>query len=157
MSLARAGTFSGGAAALLILALSLAGCSSVDKRAYVRDNERILDSLPVFPGAREIARSSYGYHADNGDLGVFDRTIGYETGVNYRVPKGTHWRKVIAFYVGHMRGWQPGEINYDDGIADFTRGKAYVSIDASELGMAGSDRRRIVGVSVDKLGVVQPR
>ena len=157
MSPTRAGTLAVGAVALLIVAFMLAACSSVDKAVYVRDNERILDSLPVFPGARQIARGSYGDHADNGDLGLPAPTIGYETGVNYRVPDGTRWREVIAFYVGHMRGWQPGEINYEDGIADFTRGKAYVSVDASELGMTRSDRRHIVGVSVDKLGAVQQR
>jgi hypothetical protein len=55
-----------------------------------------------------------------------------------------------------MRGWQPGEVNYRDGIEDFLHGKAYVAIDASEVGMSGSDRKWKFGVSVDQLGAVQP-
>jgi hypothetical protein len=56
----------------------------------------------------------------------------------------------------HMRGWQPGEVNYRDGIVDFTRGKAYVVIDASEIGMSGSDQEWKLDVSADHLGAVQP-
>ncbi len=160
MKLLKAGAIASVVLVLLLLALPVEDwayrrLTAPDKAPYVRDNERILESLPMFPGAREVARDSYGYHGDNGDLGIFDRTIGYETGANYVVPDGTRWRQVIAFYVTHMRGWRRGEINFQDGIADFTRGKAYVAVDASELGMTGSDRRRIVGVSVDKLGAVQ--
>ncbi len=102
------------AVVLLVLALPVANwayvkLASVDRDAYVRANERILNSLPVFPRARELARGSSGYHADNGDLGI-----------------------------------------------DFTRGKAYVAIDASEIGMSGSDRKWKLGVSADHLGAVQP-
>jgi hypothetical protein len=127
---------------VLILALPLADwaysrLTAADRGPYVRDNERILNSLPVFPGARELARGSAGYHADNGDLGVFDRTIGYSMGVDYAIPKGTRRNQVISFYVGHMRGWRLGAANYRDGIVDFIRGKAYVAVDASEVGMAG--------------------
>ena len=147
--------------ALLILALPVANwayvkAASVDRDPYVRANQRILDSLPVFPGARLLARRSSGYQADNGDLGIFDKTIGYDTGVDYAVPKGTARRAIISFYLEHTRGWQPGEVNYRDGIVDFTRGKAYVAIDASEIGMAGSDRKWRLGVSADHLGAVQP-
>jgi hypothetical protein len=96
--------------------------TAVDRQPYVRDNERILNSLPVFP-ARELARRSAGYHAENGVLGAFDRTIGYDTGVDYAIPKGTRRAQVIRFYVDHMRGWKLGDANYRDGIVDFTRGK----------------------------------
>jgi hypothetical protein len=146
---------------LLILALPVANwayvrVASVDRDPYVRANQRILDSLPVFPETRVLARGSSGYHPDNGDLGIFDKTIGYDTGIDYAVPKGTGRRAIISFYLEHMRGWQPGEVNYRDGIVDFTRGKAYIAIDASEIGMAGSDRKWKLGVSADHLGAVQP-
>jgi hypothetical protein len=146
---------------LLVLAVPVANwayvkVASVDRDPYVRANQRILDSLPVFPQARVRARGSSGYHADNGDLGIFDKTIGYDTGIDYTVPKGTGRRAIISFYLEHLRGRQPGEVNYRDGIVDFTRGKAYVAIDASEIGMAGSDRKWTLGVSADHLGAVQP-
>jgi hypothetical protein len=146
---------------LLILALPVANwaylkTASVDRDPYVRANQRILDSLPVFPGTRVLARGSTGYHADNGDLGLFDKTIGYDTGVDYAVPKGTVRRAIVSFYLEHMPGWQPGEVDYRDGIVDFTRGKAFVAIDASEIGMVGSDRKWRLGVSADHLGAVQP-
>jgi hypothetical protein len=145
---------------LLVLALPIANwayvkVASVDRDSYVRANTRILAVLPVFPTARELARGSTGYHGDNGDLGVFDKTIGYDTGIDYAVPTGTRRRAIISFYLQHMRGWQPGEVNFRDGIVDFTRGKAYVAIDASEIGMSGSDRKWKLGVSVDHLGAVQ--
>lgn len=130
--------------------------ASVDKAKYVRANERIFDSLPTFPGAVELVRGSSGYHANDGDLGVFDRTIGYDTGIDYAVPRGTRWAAVLRFYMTHMPGWRLGEVNYRDGIVDFIRGKAYVAIDVSELGETGSDRKWKLGVSVDQLGAVQP-
>jgi hypothetical protein len=66
------------AVVLLVLALPVANwayvkLASVDRDAYVRANERILNSLPVFPRARELARGSSGYQ-DNGDFGIFDKT-----------------------------------------------------------------------------------
>jgi hypothetical protein len=149
------------AVVLLVLALPVANwayvkLASVDRDAYVRANERILNSLPVFPRARELARGSSGYHADNGDLGIFDKTVGYDTGIDYAVPGGTRRGAIVSFYLEHMRGWQPGEVNYRDGLIDFTRGKTYVAIDASEIGMSGSDRKWKLGVSADHLGAVQP-
>jgi hypothetical protein len=59
---------------------------------------RILATLPV-PRARGLARGSTGYHADNGDLGIFDKTIGYDTGIDYVVPTGTRRRAIISFYL----------------------------------------------------------
>jgi hypothetical protein len=96
----------------------------VDRGSYVRADQRILDSLPAFPGTGVLARGSTGYHADNGDLGIFDKAIGYDSGIDYAVPKGTSRRAIISIYLEHMRGGRPGEVNYRDGIVDFTRGKA---------------------------------
>jgi hypothetical protein len=93
---------------------------------------------------------------DNGDIGILDKTIGYDTGIDYAAPRGTRGGRSSSFYLQHMRGWQRGEVNYRDGIVDFTRGKAYVAIDASEMGMSGSDRKWKLGVRVDHLGAVQP-
>jgi hypothetical protein len=55
-----------------------------------------------------------------------------------------------------LRVWQPGEVNYRHGIVGFARGKAYVAIDASEIGMTGSDRKWQLAVRVDHLGAVEP-
>jgi hypothetical protein len=143
-----------GLVVIFLLALPVADwayrrLASVDREPYVRANTRILDSLPVFPGARELARGSTGYQIENGDLGIFEKTIGYDTGIDYALPRGTRRAAIIRFYLEHMRAWQPGEVNYRDGIVDFMRGKAYVAIDASEVGMSGSARKWKLGVSVD--------
>jgi len=72
------------------------------KTAYVNRNEALLASLPVFPGAVKVHQAS----ASHGNCGP----PGYETRVDYQVPKGTRAMAVARFFAAGLRrrGWHGG-------------------------------------------------
>lgn len=72
------------------------------KTAYVHRNEALLASLPVYPGAVKVHQAS----ASHGSCGP----PGYETRVDYQVPKGTGAMGVARFYAAGLRrrGWHGG-------------------------------------------------
>jgi hypothetical protein len=72
--------------------------------AYVGDNEALLRSLPVYPGAARVSLASSPCSGPQ----ETDSPIAYTTAAQYRVPKGTLGGKVARFYFGRMekRGWK---------------------------------------------------
>ena len=127
--------------------------ASVSREPYARANLRILRTLPVIPGAKLESVAVVGYTDQVGDISMFNRTIGYDTIASYGVPAKTTAGAVIGFYARHLRGWRPAELNYRDGIADFVRGRADLSIDATMS--PGPDGRPLISIDLDQLGAVQ--
>ena len=82
------GTLTVAGAALLLAA----ACG--DGGAYVRENERLLETLPEMPGSQRLEGESSPYYL--GDDGPVD---GYTTNVVYRAPPETTAQEVIDFYV----------------------------------------------------------
>jgi hypothetical protein len=114
----------------LAATLSLAGCGGVSRRDYVARNEAIVASLPVFPGAVKTHEVSTPFVKTEGGLST--RPSGYRTLVLYRVPRGTRGEAVIRFYEARLgrRGWDSLDISGSVPVANFTRGRALVAVDA---------------------------
>jgi len=124
-----------------VLALLASGCGVLARDAYVRENERLLASLPTYPGAQLIRKeSSADYETDSDGERISPLPRAYTTRAVYRLPSGTRAAAVFAFYRHVLRGWRvhmersivldptwtprPGEI---DSIT-FTRGSRSVAI-----------------------------
>ena len=88
---ARVLLFAGAALAALAVA-----CGA-GRGAYVEKNARILDALPVMPGAERLTVESSPYYL--GDSGPVD---GYTTNVVYRAPRDMTAQDVVDFYVGSL-------------------------------------------------------
>jgi hypothetical protein len=81
---------------LATASLLATGCAwrDVDKSDYVARNEKVLASVPVFPGAVLVRRYTYDWRRD-GDLGPI---TGYATDWTYRVPRDAYRDEVTDFY-----------------------------------------------------------
>ena len=82
------GTLTVAGAALLLAA----GCG--DGGAYVRENERLLETLPEVPGSQRLEVESSPYY-----LSDYELVDGYTTNVVYRAPPEMTAQEVIDFYV----------------------------------------------------------
>ena len=122
---------------------------------YVERNERLLASLPILPGAREIDRRTDSYRADPtieaSPIG------GYRTKVVYEAPSRARAADVIRFYRAHLRRWNvtvtPSGCEGKTACrgATFVRGGAIVVLDVRRL----VDRRgRTYRLVVDYAGAV---
>jgi hypothetical protein len=94
----------------LLLPLSVTvvavGCGNeVDKDAYVERNRTIVQSLPVFPEAKQLGMRSSPYR-DPEKTETDQTTVGYITTVAYGVPRGTKTRAIENFYKRRLRGWR---------------------------------------------------
>jgi predicted small secreted protein len=132
--------------------------SGVGEDDYVRANERLLQTLPVFPRAREVSRSSAPYFA--GDSSGTP-PAGYTTLAVYELARHRSQRAVIDFYVARMNGWS-SRVDFAPGVdvvtgasrpgawsASFTRGGASVAVNTDNL---MSPRGRRFEVTVDHRG-----
>jgi hypothetical protein len=101
--------FAGGAAGVLGLVLALdacgggvAGCRlrSVDKGAYVAQNDAVLRTVPVYPGSKLLSDESSGMHASN-SCGLSESGppyASYWTTRRYSVPSDTPKGAIIRYY-----------------------------------------------------------
>lgn len=94
--------------ALLVLAtalLLLAGCRvrSVDKHDYVAQNEAVLRTVPLYPGAKEMTSYSIGVSDPNGNP-LHENGPPYKGFITthvYKLPKSATQTAVLSFY--HQR------------------------------------------------------
>jgi hypothetical protein len=125
-----------------IVAVSLlasAGCAGLEN-GHVSQNKAILRSLPIFPGAREIDRTTSPYYQHDGEGAI----AGYITRARFRLPSGTPPERVGRFYRSRLRrSWRLHEhIDEADGpVFNFRRGTATISINLHVRG--------ILDISVD--------
>ncbi len=71
---------------------------------YLHENDRVIDRLPVFPGAHEAASHVTAYRADR--FIEASPIIGYRTTVLYEPPAGTTVREVVRFYRSRLSRWR---------------------------------------------------
>jgi hypothetical protein len=73
------------------------------KHAYVSANERLVDQLPVFPGARRLTTTSSPYTLGDDPESPID---GYATTAAWSVPPRATPHSIVGFYAAHLRGWK---------------------------------------------------
>lgn len=147
--------------AALAVAFTLA-CGA-DKDDYVRENERILEELPVFPGAVVERLTSNPYDEPEGSGAPPYEVIGYTTNVVYEAPPDATAQQVIDFYAERLAGgWEvrfeeipivvggTGERRGTVLIAHFMRGEAIVSVNTD--GIVAAAAGRTFEVVVDQRG-----
>ena len=137
----------------LTTALLVTGCGGADHGAYVRQNEAILASLPVFPGAvkaHELSTPEY----SNGE---FSDPTGYTTTLVYRVPHGTRGAAVVRFYEHRLerRGWARGSRIRKPWLVEFTRGRALVVLNTITVRPRSGRHARFYEVATDHRGAPQ--
>ena len=129
---------------VLVSALAI-GCG-VDEDDYVGENERILEDLPVFPGAVVDRATSSPYEEAEGSGPAPYDVIGYTTNVVYEAPPDARAQQVIDFYAERLAGeWEArfeeipivvggtGERRGTVLTALFTRGEAQVSVNTDGI------------------------
>lgn len=143
------------------LALAALGCAGRDvaggRDAYVSANERLLASLPRYPGAEEVERTSSPYFRPDDEHDPLPQ--GYTTNVVYELPARVPQRRVIDFYRGELSSWR-SRVEYTPGVdvqtgderpgawgASFTRSAAAVGVNTDNL-----IRGRRFELSVDHRG-----
>ena len=82
------------ATALILLALVASGCH-VSERAMLARADRIAETLPTYPDAELIGRSSSTSYAQEF---IFSHATGYERELWYRVPRRIEAAQVVTFY-----------------------------------------------------------
>ena len=153
--------------AIGIAVLLVAGACGVGRESYVRQNERILETLPQIPGSQQRTVQSSPYYL--GDDGSVD---GYTTNVVYRASPDITAQEVIDFYVRSLEDeWEyeleeiptlrldiavPGQPDTLDGaepgqpddsilLVNFTKGENEVSINTDNMtGGAGQTFELVV-------------
>ena len=104
------------------------------------ENARLLESLPLYPGASETARRAQAYSSE----GALPLPQGVVTTVVYVPPRDATQEDVVRFYISRLQSWESrtrtapalegaGEIVYR---VDFTRGDECVVL--MTYGMAPS-------------------
>jgi hypothetical protein len=104
------------------------------------ENARLLDSLPVFPGASETARRAQAYSGE----GTLPLPQGVVTTVVYVPPPDAAQEDVVRFYVSRLDSWEvstrsaPAQEGGGESVyrVDFTRGDECVAL--MTYGMAPS-------------------
>lgn len=102
--------------ALLAATVLLVPACSPGARSYQRANARLLASLPVYPGAREVEREDSVRTED-------ERNAGWTLVAVYEIPPDAAVEQVLGFYRDRLTGWTP-EPDCCGGleIASFRRG-----------------------------------
>ena len=90
------------------------------------NNERIIDTLPRYPGAIEVERRTRPTHTSRG---LKIRT-GWETVVTYSLPRAGRPRPVIDFYVRVLPSW---DAERGRAGAIFKRGTRLVVLDVTDV------------------------
>jgi hypothetical protein len=132
---------------IVLIALTPIGCA-VRKRMYVSDNTELLNSLPAYPGAREVHtdRASEYLDPDDSELTPPD---GWSSHRVYAVPLGVRMTQVLAFYERELtrRGWRRQSARCGDG---FEKGEATILVNAGSVN--AGDPNSTVDVGVDAHG-----
>ena len=90
------------------------GGGGIDERSYVEGNERLLDNLPVYPGAKRTHEdASVGYPAATQAL-IGTKIGGYMTDRYYELPAGTTCGHVEDWYGMRLGTKRVGGVNRPD-------------------------------------------
>jgi hypothetical protein len=94
------------AAILAVLVAIAAGPNDVDRASYLKNNNRLLEKVPPFPGSVRLSTSSFPWRVQKEPFG--DYIAGYATNVAYRTPATTTARGVYRFYAEAFKEWKRG-------------------------------------------------
>lgn len=123
-----------------------------DRGDYLAKNERIVQALPLPPGAHERMRQIL-RNEDTVFGEQLSHTVGYTTYVTYAVPAPTSSRAVVAFYGRRLPGWRGTRWRVDGTtFGCFTRDGATVSVQPEGLEGGGATSPPSYGVAVDHDG-----
>ena len=106
------------------MSLGAVACGGLDRSEYVRKNLRLLDSLPVPPGAH-VKRTESSAYKDTDSAGA--KTIGYGTTRVYVLPASLTPRSAIDFYRRRLPGWHVEDLSEAPSIS-LSRGDAYIHV-----------------------------
>ena len=106
--------------ALLVLVAGATGCELHGKHSYAGDNQRLIDTLPIYPGLQQTGDdSSWQYSEPNGQLfPENNHSGGTDTERYYAIPPGARCGQIIDWYGRWLteHGWQTiGGSDYDVG------------------------------------------
>jgi hypothetical protein len=109
----------------------LLGETDSGRKLYVKGNEKLLDGLPVPPGAEELERRSYPYYAAKEDAPV----AGYRTRALFQVSSMTAL-DVIAFYRAELPRWKTRVHGTCRTSCRFVRGNSELVVNARDIANA---------------------
>jgi hypothetical protein len=119
---------------LLIMAAFLGRAfmkGSVDERTWTEQNETVLSSFPLYPGATEASppyskgepySNAGSKAAENGPF------RGYWTTHTYTLPLGARPDLVVSFYREQLAGWTAGSVQGSSCEITFRRGRAKLDL-----------------------------
>lgn len=122
--------------ALLILTAYLGEAfwgHGVNKSAWVKQNELVLTSLPVYPGAvadpssHSIGEPNPNAKIPSGDSGLFRS---YWTVHTYRLPAGASTDVVLGFYAAQLVGWDQMTLQGAGCVIAYRRARVALSVGA---------------------------
>jgi hypothetical protein len=123
-----------------------------DRGDYLAKNERIVQALPLPPGAHETMRQIL-RNEDTVFGEQLSHTVGYTTYVTYAVPGTPSSKLVVAFYDRKLQGWQRKHWIVDSTtFGCFTKEGATVSVQPEGLDPPGATSPRTYGIAVDHDG-----
>jgi hypothetical protein len=123
-----------------------------DRGDYLAKNERIVQALPLPPGAHEVARQIL--RDDDTVFGEqLSHTVGYTTYVTYAVPGEPSSKDVVAFYDRTLQGWRGTQWRVDSTtFGCFTKDGATVGVQPDGLDPSGATSPLSYGIAVDHHG-----
>jgi len=108
---------------------------AVNKESWVKQNELVLSTLPLYPGATE-ARAPYS--TGEPDPKAKTKTAGggpfrgYRTTHTYTLLLGTRPDLVLAYYAQHLGGWSAGPVPGNNCEVTYSRGRAQLEVKACD-------------------------
>jgi hypothetical protein len=91
------------------------------RHAYISANERLIDRLPVLPGAQRLEITSSPYSSGDEPESPIG---GYTTVAEWSVPHGMKADSIVEFFIAHVRGWSVER----DGRVDFPNPDSYLGL-----------------------------
>lgn len=142
------------AALFVLLAIACGGSdssSSTEKSPYVQENQRLLNALPVMPGAKRLETTSAPYYRDERS----DEPLGYTTNAVYSAGDGMMPRDVVEFYALALQerwSYRARQYPISSGgeeigrvlIAEFTQEDASISVNTDGMYPGGEHTFEVV-------------
>lgn len=125
-------------ALLLVLAAYLGRAylsRSAGESEWTKQNEVVLASLPVYPGAT-VAQAPYSEGEPYPNAGTEAATTGpfkgYWTTHSYNLPPGARADLVIGFYAQRLTGWSPEPVQGETCEITYRRARAMLDLKACD-------------------------
>ena len=114
----------GRASLICVVLLVAVGCGG--RGSYADENERLLDSLPVYPGSQKVGEdSSLRLSKDDGSPFENNHDGGTETSREFAIPAGSDCAKMMDWFDDQLyrRAWDYASKSGEGGKAEIARTK----------------------------------